>query len=149
VSFRCCRSEADESGSEALVWAWSAPAAVANGLREIFSDLRQNKTKEEDLTKKHRCQPGNNGGVSVRQGEEYDRANGAESGDRENAVGNAKRFEFDRAVAFVLVFRTRAYCERDVRHALEQNYENGCGDERSEHRASEKTFGSEKLQDEA
>src|SRR5262245_63905328 len=44
VSFRCCRSEADESGSEALVWAWSAPAAVADGLREIFSDLRDRKS---------------------------------------------------------------------------------------------------------
>src|SRR5262249_45806895 len=109
VSFRCCRSEADESGSEALVWPWSAPAAVADGLREIFSNLRQNKTKKEDLTEKYRREPGNSGRVSVRQGQQYDRANGAEGGDRENAVGNAKRFEFDRAVAFVLVFRTRAY----------------------------------------
>src|SRR5215468_2817503 len=91
VSFRRCRSEADESGSEALVWAWSAPAAVADGLREIFSDLRQNKTKEEDLTEKHRREPGNSGRVSLRQGEEYDRANGAEGGDRENSVGNAKQ----------------------------------------------------------
>ena len=35
-----------------------------------------------------------------------------------------------------------------MRHALEQNHKNGCGDERSEHRASEKMFGGKELEDE-
>src|SRR5215471_21474598 len=61
ASFRCFQSEAAEFGCEALAWAWSASAAVADGLREIFSDLCQDKTKEEDLTEKDRRDHGTRG----------------------------------------------------------------------------------------
>src|SRR5262249_54061300 len=142
ASFRCFQSEAAEFGCDALAWAWSASAAIADGMPEIFSALCLDETNEEELSEKDRREPRNMGQVWVRQGEDHNRANGTEGGDRENEVGNAKRFEFDCPAAFVLGFRTREYCEREVKHGLEQDHEKGCGDERSEHRSGEKMLGS-------
>ena len=67
----------------------------------------------------------------LRQGKEHDRADPEDKGDREDAVGNAKRFELDRSITFIPVFRRSEKQAGEVKSNLENDGNDGRGDKQA------------------